>query len=74
MVLKSSILDGEFSFLDVVLTFLDEECSFLDEESTIEVGLQRFCLFQTTSLLTSNNVSAYFKQRLCLLQATFAKG
>ena len=81
LVLKSSILDEEFSFLDeefsfldVVLTFLDVECSFLDEESTIEVGLQRFCLLQTTFLFTSEDVSAYFKQRLCLLQATFAKG
>ena len=36
MVLKSSILDEEFSFLDVVLTFLDEE-------RTISAALQPFC-------------------------------
>ena len=42
MVLKSSILDEEFSFLGVELTFLDVECSFLDEESTKETAFQPF--------------------------------
>ena len=49
MVLKSSILDEEFSFLDVELTFLDVVLSFLDVvlsflggERTISNGLQPF--------------------------------
>ena len=43
MVLKSSILDEEFSFLDVVLTFLDVESSFLDVERTVNNGLRPLC-------------------------------
>ena len=43
MVLKSSILDEEFSFLSVELTFLDEVLTFLDEESTKETVLRPLC-------------------------------
>ena len=42
MVLKSSILDEEFSFLGVELTFLDVVLTFLDEESTKETVLRPF--------------------------------
>ena len=42
MVMKSSILDDEFSFLGVELTFLDVVLTFLDEERIISNGLRSF--------------------------------
>ena len=51
MVLKSSILDEEFSFLGVELTFLDVVLTFLDEESTISNGLRPLCKWQKGLLL-----------------------
>ena len=42
IVLKTKILDEEFSFLDVVLTFLDEVLTFFDEESTKETVVRPF--------------------------------
>ena len=42
MVLKTQILDEEFSSLDVELTFLDVVLTFLDEERTKEAVLRPF--------------------------------
>ena len=42
MVLKSSIIDGEFSFIDVEFSFIDEVLTFIDEELTKETVLRPF--------------------------------
>ena len=42
MVLKSSILDEEFSFLGMELTFLGVVLTFFDDERTISAALLPF--------------------------------